>query len=113
VRNYSSYKSIWNEFKDKGVVMIGIHTPETKAERNVQSVKKKMDEAGLTFPIAIDNKTTMWHRYHNAYWPSVYVIDREGIARWGWAGELGWKGAKGEYHMRQRIQWLVDEAKGK
>jgi hypothetical protein len=87
--------------------VIGIHTPETKAERNIQSVQKKMDEAGLKFPIAIDNSATMWQRYNNHYWPSIYVIDKEGTARWAWQGELGWKGAKGEMHMRKKIDELL------
>lgn len=91
------------------MVVIGIHTPETEGEKNVKSVKKKMEEAGLTFPIAIDNKSTMWRSYGNHYWPSVYLIDKEGIARWGWQGELAWKGAKGETLMRTKIEELLKE----
>jgi hypothetical protein len=91
------------------VVVIGIHTPETEAEKNVENVKKKMKQAGLTHPIAIDNKTTMWQRYSNSYWPSIYLIDKKGIARWGWSGELSWKGAKGESRMREKIEELLRE----
>jgi len=91
------------------VVVIGIHTPETEAEKNVESVKKKMKQAGLTHPIAIDNNTTMWNRYANSYWPSIYLIDKKGIARWGWSGELSWKGAKGESRMREKIEELLRE----
>jgi len=68
-----------------------------------------MADAGLTFPIAIDNKTTMWKRYNNNFWPSVYLIDKDGTARWGWQGELGWKGAHGEKHMRERLEELLKE----
>jgi hypothetical protein len=91
------------------VVVIGIHTPETEAEKNVESVKKKMKKAGLTHPIAIDNEATMWKRYSNSYWPSIYLIDKQGIARWGWSGELSWKGAKGEARMREKIEELLRE----
>jgi hypothetical protein len=91
------------------VVVIGIHTPETEAEKDVSIVRKKMKEAGLTFPIAIDNKATMWKRYSNEYWGSVYLIDKKGVARWGWAGELGWKGAKGENLMLKKVEELVKE----
>lgn len=87
--------------------MLGIHTPETEAEKDAKAVAKKMAEAGLTFPIAIDNKTTMWQEYSNRYWPSVYLIDKRGIARWGWSGELGWKGASGEEQMRKKIEELL------
>jgi len=89
--------------------MIGIHTPETEGEKNVQTLKQRMKEAGLTHPIAVDNQTTMWKRYHNQYWPSVYLIDKQGIARWGWSGELGWKGARGESHMRKKLEELLAE----
>jgi hypothetical protein len=109
VRNYPWYKGIWKDLKDKGVVVIGIHTPETEGEKNVDAVRKKVEEAGLTFPIAVDNKGTMWKRYGNQLWPSIYVFDKQGIARWAWFGELGWKGARGEEHMRKKIEELLKE----
>ena len=100
---------MWADFKDKGVVVIGIHTPETEGEKNVDSLKKKLKEAELSFPVAVDNKGTMWNRYYNVYWPSIYLIDKEGVARWDWRGELGYKGAQGEKHMRARIEELLKE----
>jgi hypothetical protein len=90
-------------------MVIGIHTPETEGEKNIDKIKKKMEEAGLTFPIAVDNKGTMWQRYGNQLWPSIYVIDKQGMARWGWPGELAWKGAKGETLMRKKIEELLKE----
>ena len=91
------------------MVVIGIHTPETASEKNIATLEKKMKDAGLTFPIAVDNKATMWKRYYNQYWPSIYLIDKRGIARWGWSGELSWKGAKGETLMRKKIEDLLKE----
>jgi hypothetical protein len=90
-------------------MIVGIHTPETEGEKNVTTLQKKLKDAELTFPVAVDNKTTMWKRYHNHYWPSVYLIDKKGIARWAWQGELGWKGAQGEKHMRAKIEALLKE----
>jgi alkyl hydroperoxide reductase subunit AhpC len=109
VRNYPWYKGIWNDFKDKGVVVIGIHTPETEGEKNVKTLQKKLKDADLRFPVAVDNKTTMWKHYHNNYWPSVYLIDKAGVARWGWSGELGWKGAQGEALMRAMVEKMLKE----
>jgi AhpC/TSA family len=109
VRNYPWYKGIWKDYKDKGVVIVGIHTPETEGEKKVETLRKKLKDAELTFPVAVDNKTTMWQRYYNHYWPSVYLIDKEGVARWGWPGELGYNGAKGESHMRAKIEELLKE----
>jgi hypothetical protein len=109
VHNYPWYKAIAKEFKDKKLVLLGIHTPETDGEKNIDSVKKKLKEAGLTHPVAIDNQGTMWQRYNNHFWPSVYLIDKKGIARWGWSGELRWKGARGDEHMRKKIEELLRE----
>ncbi len=109
MRNYPWYRGIWKEFKDQGVVVIGIHTPETEGEKNVATLKKKLAEAKLTFPVAVDNKITMWRRYETRYWPTVYLIDKEGRGRWGWVGELGFKGASGETHMRKKIEELLKE----
>ena len=89
--------------------MIGIHTPETDEEKDVKRVRKKLEEDGLVFPIAIDNKATMWRRYFNNYWPSVYLIDKKGVARWAWISELAWKGAKGETLMREKIRELLKQ----
>jgi hypothetical protein len=89
------------------VVVLGIHTPETDAEKNIKTLQQKLQDACLTFPVAVDNKTTMWKRYNNGYWPTVYLIDRNGIARWGWPGELALKGARGEMLMREKIDDLL------
>jgi hypothetical protein len=100
---------VWADLKDKGVVVVGVHTPETEGEKDTAALKKKLKEAGLTFPVAVDNKGTMWKRYHNEYWPSVYLIDKDGVARWGWRGELGYKGAQGEKLMRAKVEDLLKE----
>ena len=109
IHNYPWYKSVWKDFKEKGVVVIAIHTPETEGEKNTKTLQKKLKEAELTFPVAVDNKKTMWDRYANSVWPSVYIIDKNGISRWGWQGELSWKGAKGETLMRAKIEELLKE----
>lgn len=109
MRNYPWYKGIWAQFKEKDLVVIGIHTPETDSEKNVKNVQKKMKAEKIDFPIAIDNKLTMWRSYSNQYWPTVYLIDKKGIVRWGWVGELGYKGAKGEALMKEKVEDLLKE----
>jgi hypothetical protein len=66
-----------------------------------------MKAAGLEFPIAIDNQLTMWKRYDNSMWPAIYLLDKQGRVRWGWPGELSWKGARGETLMRAKIEDLL------
>src|SRR5579871_4650860 len=90
--NYPWYKKTWEEFKDrKDFMMIGIHTPELEEEKVVGNLEKSLKNEGLAFPVAVDGKATMWKRYNNNWWPTVYIIDKQGIARWAWASELGWK----------------------
>ena len=116
MRNYPWYRAIHDEFgkpqskdKEPSLVVVGIHTPEIDQEKEIAKVKKKLMEAKLVFPVAIDNEITMWTRYGNSYWPSVYLIDKKGAGRWGWPGELGLMGAPGEKMMREKIEELLKE----
>lgn len=89
--------------------MIGIHTPESRGEGEIENVRKKVKEAGFTFPVAIDNQARNWQSWGNKWWPSVYLIDRQGYVRYRWDGELNYKGLKGEELMRQKISELLAE----
>ena len=90
--------------------MLGIHTAETAAERDGANVRKAALEAGLTFPILIDQDRLNWDAWGNSMWPSVYLIDKQGYVRYWWYGELNWKGAEGERRLRKRIEELLDES---
>ena len=92
--------------------MLGIHTAETAAERDPANVRKAAREAGLTFPILIDQDKLNWDAWGNSMWPSVYLIDKQGYVRYWWYGELNWKGAEGERRLRKRIEELLDESNG-
>ncbi|WP_158262512.1 MULTISPECIES: redoxin domain-containing protein [Pirellulaceae] len=109
IRNYPWYLEWSERFKDKDVVIVGIHTPETSAERNSDSVRRKAAEAKFDFPVLIDDKKVNWNAWGNSMWPSVYLIDKQGYFREHWAGELKWKGNDGELHMRQKIEELLAE----
>jgi len=89
--------------------MIGIHTPETAAERDAAHVRQKAAEAELSFPILIDGKSENWNAWGNSIWPCVYVIDKQGYLRHFWAGELKWQGNDGEKFLRDRIEALLNE----
>ncbi len=96
-------------FAGTDFVMLGIHTPETDTERVTANVRKAAAEAGLTFPILIDQDESNWDHWGNSMWPSVYLIDKEGTIRFWWYGELNWNGAEGEIRLRKRIKELLDE----
>ncbi len=89
--------------------MLGVHTPETSREREVENVRQDAAKAGLTFPIVIDNENRNWEAWGNSMWPSTYLIDKEGYVRYWWYGELNWQGAEGEVLLRKRIEELLGE----
>jgi hypothetical protein len=89
--------------------VIGVHTPETAGEKNVNSVRRKVKDHAIRYPIAVDNAAKTWQAWGNRYWPSVYLIDKQGTVRYRWDGELNWKKVQGEKAMRQRIEQLLAE----
>lgn len=89
--------------------MLGIHTPETPGEKNIDKIRQKAKENSLTFPIAVDNNGKNWAAWTNRFWPSTYLIDKQGNVRYWWYGELNWQGAEGEKMLRGRIEQLLNE----
>jgi peroxiredoxin len=109
IHNYPVYRQLQDEFAGRDVVMIGIHTPETKTERDVAHLDKKIKQDELSFPLLIDNDRANWNAWGNSMWPSVYIVDKQGYLRHFWPGELKWQGAKGDEIARQWIERLLAE----
>ena len=107
--NYSVYLDWQERFKDENVVIIGIQTPETKAEHDIDLIQQRAEEAGFTFPILADIEKNNWHAWGNSMWPSVYVLDKQGYIREFWPGELRWEGATGDKYLQQQIEKLMKE----
>lgn len=69
----------WNEkYKDKGLVVIGVHAPEFSFEEKPENVAEALKKFGITYPVAMDNQFTTWKNFANQYWPAHYLIDRSG-----------------------------------
>ncbi|WP_010585034.1 redoxin domain-containing protein [Schlesneria paludicola] len=113
IHNYPSYKQWHEQFQNKDVVLIGIHSPETSSERESANVRRKAKDEKLEFPILIDAKNENWDAWGNSMWPSVYLIDKRGYLRDFWPGELKWQGRDGEKYMRERIVNLLAEPAAK
>ena len=109
VRNFPTYVDWQERFRDKDLVIIGIHTPETDAERDSARVRDEADAAAFTFPVLIDKTKANWNAWGNSMWPSVYLVDKRGYLRHFWPGELTWQGATGDVWMRERIDALLTE----
>jgi thiol-disulfide isomerase/thioredoxin len=109
IRNLPHYRKWHAQLPRDRVVMIGFHTPETKAEYDVEKVIRAVKEKDLDYPIAVDNQKENWNAWGNSIWPSVYLVDKHGYVRNWWYGELNWQGATGEQQMLKRIHELVAE----
>lgn len=109
IHNQPHYKSWHKAYADKGVTIIGVHTPETEGERNIEALRKSVEEKGLKYPIVLDNDAKTWNTWDNRWWPCTYLIDKNGVVRYRWDGELNWKTAKGEAIMRKKIEQLLAE----
>lgn len=66
------------KYKDQGLVVVGVHTPEFPFERSAGNVKKAIGRFDIAYPVAQDNRYATWNAYGNQYWPAVYLIDKKG-----------------------------------
>jgi thiol-disulfide isomerase/thioredoxin len=77
--NTLPYVKSWNQkYKDQGLVVIGVHTPEYPFERSTENVKTAIKRFNINFPVAQDNQYATWGAYNNQYWPAFYLIDKKG-----------------------------------
>jgi thiol-disulfide isomerase/thioredoxin len=98
------YVKEWDRrYRDKGLVIIGVHTPEFGFAKQVANVRKAVGDFGLRYPIAVDSSYKIWNAYHNQYWPAKYLIDRNGFIQYTHFGE-------GSYgNTEAKIQALLKE----
>jgi thiol-disulfide isomerase/thioredoxin len=98
------YMRAWaDKYKDSGLVVIGVHTPEFDFEKESPNVQKAVQKFGITYPIALDSNRAIWDAFHNEYWPAHYFIDAKGKVRFEHFGE-------GNYDQSEKwIQQLLQE----
>jgi thiol-disulfide isomerase/thioredoxin len=101
------YIRAWaSKYKDHGLVVIGVHTPEFAFEKNLDNVRRAVHDLGITYPVAVDNNYAIWSAFFNNYWPADYFIDAQGKIRGHAFGE-------GDYDTSEHlIQTLLTQAGG-
>jgi thiol-disulfide isomerase/thioredoxin len=110
-RHNLPYYNRWQtDFAKDDVQIIGVHTPETAGEADERMVRARVGELGIKYPVAVDNESATWKAYQNRYWPSIYLIDKQGQVRFRWDGELEYQDSGGDKSMRVRIKALLAEA---
>lgn len=98
------YAVAWYEkYKDQGLVIIGIHTPEFAFEKNIKNVEEAMKRFGINFPVVLDNEYGTWNAYGNRYWPRKYLIDIYGNVVYDHIGEGAYE------ETEKKIQALLAE----
>jgi thiol-disulfide isomerase/thioredoxin len=99
------YVRAWAEkYKDQGLVVIGVHSPEFEFEKNVDNILQAAKEMKIDYPIAIDSDHAIWSAFNNEYWPALYFVDAQGHIRHHHFGE-------GDYEQSERIiQQLLTDA---
>jgi thiol-disulfide isomerase/thioredoxin len=91
------YVRAWSQaYRDDGLVVIGVHTPEFAFEQGLELVRRATKERGIDYPVALDNDYEVWSAFDNHYWPALYFVDRDGIIRDRHFGE-------GRYEESERV----------
>ena len=99
------YIRAWaGKYRDQGLVVIGVHSPEFEFEKDVANVRRAVSDLNVGFPVAVDRDHAIWRAFRNRYWPAIYFIDAEGRIRYHQFGEGGYIEAE------RVIQRLLTEA---
>jgi thiol-disulfide isomerase/thioredoxin len=76
------YVRAWSQaYRDHGLVVIGVHTPEFSIEHEIEGVRQATQVRGIDYPVALDNDYKVWRAFDNHYWPALYFVDRDGVIR--------------------------------
>jgi thiol-disulfide isomerase/thioredoxin len=95
--NTLPYIKQWDaKYRARGLVIVGVHSPEFQYEHSQQYVQEVVAKQGITYPVVMDNDFRIWKAYKNAYWPTLYLIDKKGTIRYNHIGE-------GEYDTTERL----------
>jgi thiol-disulfide isomerase/thioredoxin len=96
------YVRAWSQaYRDDGLVVVGVHTPEFSFEHDIDHVRRATEERAIDYPVAVDNDYAIWNAFNNQYWPALYFVDRDGRIRDEHFGE-------GRYEQSERtIQRLL------
>jgi thiol-disulfide isomerase/thioredoxin len=94
LRTLPSIRAWAETYRDQGLVLVGVHTPEFPFEHDGGNVRRLVQELQVDHPVAIDNDYAVWDAFANRYWPALYAVDREGAIRYTHFGEGRYAGTE-------------------
>ena len=104
LRTLAYVRAWYDKYKDHGLVVVGVHTPEFSFEHDIDNIRRATTDMRIAYPVAIDSNYGVWRAFDNNYWPAMYFADAEGRIRHHYYGE-------GEYAMSEMvIQQLLADA---
>ena len=107
IRTFPYLVDWYDKYKDQGLEVVGIHTPEFAFEHKIENVREAMKKYGIEFPVVLDNDYGTWRNYGNRYWPRKYLIDIDGYIVYDHIGEGGYE------ETEEKIQALLKERMSK
>ena len=103
-RNTLPFIKSWNDrYREKGLAVIGVHSPEFDEEKQLENLRREIVSLGIRYPVVTDNDYQTWTAYNVEAWPTMFLVDKQGRIRWMHVGE-------GRYEEAERlIQKLLEE----
>jgi len=105
IRSSPYVRALADKYADKGLVVVGVNTPEFEFEGNLDNVERALKEMDVRYPVAVDNDYAVWNALDNNYWPALYFVDPEGQVRHHHFGE-------GEYEESEMVLQMLLRASG-
>jgi thiol-disulfide isomerase/thioredoxin len=104
IRTFPYLKDWYAKYAGKGLVIVGVHSPEFEFEKITENVARSSRDFGLEYPIAQDNDFATWRAYSNRFWPAKYLVDKDGVVRYTHFGEGAYDDTEAQ------IRGLLEEA---
>jgi thiol-disulfide isomerase/thioredoxin len=108
LRSVPAVRDLDQKYRDRGLVVVAVHSPEFEQEKDVERVREAVRRLGISYPVAVDNDHRIWRAFDNRAWPAFYLVDRKGSVRLRHVGELH-RGTPGWQTLSREIERCLAE----
>ena len=96
-------------YREQGLTIVGVHTPELDSERNIENVRREVAALGISYPVLTDNDYATWKAYNVEAWPTMFLLDKSGHVRWMHLGEGAYDEAEQTIHKLLAEEYIEPE----